>query len=258
MWYNSGMAQQQESPIHWDQHASKWNITLIFALAVMVLGLIPGVGNLLLFGLGLIMAAYSWLTTPRQYLLYRDRVVVHYGTPRTRVISFAEISHAEMLALPLGERLRLRMVSGSRMMLVLRDPATFMAHLEDALARYHGEQRGGDFRPERYGTALDAPSDAAGEESAADDAPETETYTGRVQEAERTSGSYTETDAPPPSAADTPDAPAPDTPRTSDSHTEPPAPDYSGEGHPAYGADVDIDTGRPGNREERDRPPSPY
>ena len=251
------MAQQQESPIHWDQHASKWNITLIFSLVVVVVGIVSGY---LLIALGLAMAAYSWLTTPRQYLLYRDRVMVVYGMPRTRVISFAEISHAEMLALPLGERLRLRMVSGSRMMLVMRDPATFMAHLEDALARYHGEQRGGDFRPERYGTALDTPSDAAGVENAdaSADASETETYTGRVQEAERTSGSNTESNDPLPPVADTPDAPAPDTPRTSGSHPEPPAPDYSGEGRPTYGADVDVDTGRPGDREERDRPPSPY
>ena len=77
--------------------------------------------------------------------------------PRTRLIPFAEISHVEILALPFGERLRLRMVSGSRMMLMMRDPGAFRNHLEDALAQYHGEQSGGEFRMQRYGAVVDAP-----------------------------------------------------------------------------------------------------
>lgn len=260
MWYTGGMAQQQENPIHWDQHAAKWNITLIFGAVVLLVGLVTFFqdGSIILPALGLVMAAYSWLTTPRQYLLYRDRLVVAYGTPRMRVISFAEISHIETLALPFGERLRLRMVSGSRVMLTMRDPGAFREHLEDALSRYHGEQSGE--YPAARGAALDGPADWPDGERADEpaDAPETETYTGRVQEAERTSGRYSETDTAPPSAPETGDAQAPDTPRTSGSYTEPPPPDYSGEGRPAYGADVDVDTNRPGEREQRDRPPSPY
>lgn len=259
MWYTGGMAQQQENPIHWDQHAAKWNITLIFGAVVLLVGIVTFLqdGSPILPALGLVMAAYSWLTTPRQYLLYRDRLMVVYGAPRTRVISFAEISHVETLALPFGERLRLRMVSGSRVMLTMRDPGAFRDHLEDALSRYHGEQSG-DYAA-GHGAALDRPSNEPGQERPGEpaDAPEPETHTGRVQEAQRTSGSYSETDAatPPP---DPGDAPAPDAPRPSGSHSEPPPPDYSGEGRPTYGADVDIDTGRPGEREERDRPPSPY
>ena len=137
------MAQQQENPIYWDQHSSRFNLTLIFSLVVAVLGLFTaGSGFPFLIILGLGMAAYSWLTTPRQYLLYRDSMVIIYGIPRTRHISFAEISHVELLALPLGERLRIRMISGSRLMLMMRDPGAFRGHLEDALARYHGEQSG--------------------------------------------------------------------------------------------------------------------
>lgn len=260
MWYTGGMAEQQENPIHWDQHASKWNLTLIFGAAVLLIGIVTFLqdGSPILPALGLVMAAYSWLTTPRQYLLYRDRLMVVYGAPRTRVISFAEISHIETLALPFGERLRLRMVSGSRVMLTVRDPGAFRDHLEDALSRYHGEQSG-EYVAGRS-AALDEPSDWAAGERADEpaDAPETETYPGRVQEAPRTSGSYTETDAAAPPTPEPGDAPPPDAPRTSGSHTEPPTPDYSGEGRPTYGADVDVDTGRPADREERDRPPSPY
>ena len=135
------MAQQQrETPIYWDQNATKWNLTLIFSVVVAILGLFMQTVLLVILGIG--MAAYSWLTTPRQFLIYRDSMVIVYGIPRTRVISFAEISHIELLSLPLGERLRIRMVSGSRMMLMMRDPGAFRGHLEDALARYHGEQSG--------------------------------------------------------------------------------------------------------------------
>ncbi len=260
------MAQQQENPIYWEQHASRWNITLIFALVVAVLGIMTGY---LLTALGLAMAAYSWLTTPRQYLLYRDRMMIVYGMPRTRIISFAEISHAELLAMPFGERLRLRMVAGNRMMLMMRDPGAFLGHLEDALARYHGEQTGGGGYVESYGAVVAPPSEVgwetaeviepepAGAYRAEEDyAPaDPETYTGRVEEASRTSGSYTEIEEPQPAAPASPPEPVEDTPRRSGSYTETPEPDYSGEGRPAYGAEVEPETGRP---QEQDRPPSPY
>ena len=262
------MAQQYDNPIYWDQHASRWNLTLIFALVVAVLGFITGY---LLTALGLAMAAYSWFTTPRQYLLYRDRMMIVYGIPRTKVLSFAEISHAEILALPFGERLRIRMVAGNRMMLMMRDPTAFMGHLEDALARYHGEQTGGGV-VETYGAVLSPPDErewetaegmatesgaAEAQSPAYDDQPSStgETYTGRVEEAASTSGSYTEIEEPQPAASESRPAPAEDASRASGSHTEAPAPDYSGEGSPAYGAEVDVETGR---TEEEERPPSPY
>lgn len=262
------MAQQHETPIYWDQHATKWNLTLIFSLVVIVLGFIMA-GGYLLVVLGVVMAAYSWLTTPRQFLLYRDSMVIVYGMPRTRHISLAEISHVELLALPFGERLRIRMMSGSRMMLMMRDPGAFRAHLEDALAQYHGEQSGVAYAtgtlvdrgtdeefeardadyPEdddseaepRYDTEVASeaemdtePDQAAGSsgsyvEDTVEKAPdEAEVYTGRVEQAASVSGSYTET----------------------------PEPDFSGEGQPAFGADVEFET--TSEEDDSKRPPSPY
>lgn len=133
---------EQPEPIHSDQHRSRWNITLIFALAVAVLGVVNGTGGLLLILLGLAMAAFSWLTTPRAYYIYRDALVIAYGTPRTKAIPFAEISHLELLALPIGERLRLRLLSGRREMLIPRDNAVFQQHLERALSDYSSQQGG--------------------------------------------------------------------------------------------------------------------
>ena len=262
------MAQQQETPIYWDQHATKWNLTLIFSLVVAVLGF--AMVNILLIALGVVMAAYSWLTTPRQFLLYRDSMVIVYGMPRTRHISYAEISHVELLALPFGERLRIRMMSGSRMMLMMRDPGAFRAHLEDALAQYHGEQSGASYvagtlvdrQPDTEFNSLDADDGAVDQveseieaeteviadddfgaepetstdspgsyaEEPAEQAPdESEVYTGRVEQAASVSGSYTET----------------------------PEPDFSGEGRPAYGADVELET-TSSEEDDPKRPPSPY
>ena len=258
------MAQQRENPIYWDQSATKWNLTLIFSAVVAVLGLFMQAVLLIILGLG--MAIYSWLTTPRQFLLYRDSMVIVYGMPRTRVISFAEISHIELLALPLGERLRIRMISGGRVMLMMRDPGAFRGHLEDALARYHGEQSGTAFvdgavlergeepdyyeRPEleqelisesdaELMTELEAelePEDVGSEDTSSDSYTEveeepqpaaTETYSGYTQEAASSSGSYTE-------------------------------PDFSGEGRPAYGADVEIETSGREDEDSPERPRSPY
>ncbi len=248
------MAQQQENPIHWDQSASKFNLTLIFSLVVAVLGIMT---NPILIILGLGMGAYSWLTTPRHFLLYRDTMVIAYGMPRNRVISFAEISHVELLAMPLGERLRIRMMSGSRLMLMMRDPGSFRGHLEDALARYHGEQSGAAYAE---GTVLERgnePGYAAAEAELGELGADY--YEGSETEAPETpSGSYSEVEEESqPAESETYTRQGEEPAITSGSYTETPEPDYSGEGRSAYSADVDLETGRP-EEDQPERPRSPY
>ena len=284
------MAQQQDNPIYWDQAASRFNLTLIFSVIVAVLGIVMQAPLLIILGLG--MAGYSWLTTPRQFLLYRDSMVIHYGIPRTRAISFAEISHVELLALPLGERIRIRMVSGSRLMLMMRDPGTFRGHLEDALSQYHGEQTGaafvdgailqrgsdtefGDFDAEPefgYDSGYDSqdfsdldsteagqPPEAEADFPAVPD-PETTATTGGYTE--RRSGSYTEFDDAPEVAAESSADDTSDLPVTSGSYTETPEPDFSGEGQPSYGAEIEIETSTnesgASEDDQPERPRSPY
>ena len=250
------MAQQHENPIHWDQSASRFNLTLIFSLVVAILGIMI---NPVLIILGVGMAGYSWLTTARQFLLYRDTVVIVYGMPRTRVISFAEISHVELLAMPLGERLRIRMMSGSRLMLMMRDPGAFRGHLEDALARYHGEQSGAAYVEgtavlERGGEpeydAVEGELEADWYEGSETDAPETppETPSGSYSEVEEESQ---------PAESETYTRQVEEPTITSGSYTETPDPGYSGEGRSAYGADIDLETGRPED-DPPERPRSPY
>ena len=263
------MAEQQESPIHWDQHSSRWNLTLIFALVVAVLGVMQGY-PLIILGVG--MAAFSWLTTPRQYILFRDRVSIMYGMPRSKVVSLAEISHAEVLQMPFGQRLRLVMIAGNRMMLPMREPMEFRNHLEDALLRYRGEQ-GGEAYVEGMGTVLSPATEEAFEAEAyyssdaeaseedranfyADPPEASETYTGHVEEAASTSGSYAEVEEPVTEAPES--TPAEETASASGSYTETAEPDFSGEGRPTYGADVEIETSVSDKSDEEERPPSPY
>ena len=266
------MAQQQDNPIYWDQAATRFNLTLIFSLVVAVLGIVMTAPLLIILGLG--MAGYSWLTTPRQFLLFRDSMVIHYGIPRTRVISFAEISHVELLALPLGERLRIRMVSGSRLMLQMRDPGAFRGHLEDALARYHGEQTGAayvegailsrgsepefDAEPQDF-SSVESTEGGMPQEAEADipAAPETETTEASGSYTETRAGSYSElSDAPAETAEPVPDE-IQDSPVTSGSFSESAEPDYSGEGRPAYGAEIEVETSKTED-DPPERPRSPY
>ena len=147
----------QEQPLHWDNHRTNLNLTFIFALIVAVIGIL---GQPVLFVLGIGVAIYSWLTNPKQYLIYRDALVIIYGRPRIKSYPFQEISHLETLSLPIGERLRVRMVNGRRIMLLTKDPDTFRAKLDEALDAFHGEQRGIDYAKENeLDTAIDAPTE---------------------------------------------------------------------------------------------------
>ena len=65
------MQERQQEPLHWDNHRTNLNLTLIFSLVVAVIGIM---GQPLLFVIGVGVAIYSWLTTPKQYLIYSDAV----------------------------------------------------------------------------------------------------------------------------------------------------------------------------------------
>ena len=128
-----------------DDHRTKLNLTIVFALIVAVIGIL---GQPVLFVMGAGVAVYSWLTNPKQYLIYRDALVIVYGRPRVKAFPFQEISHLETLSMPMGERLRVRMVNGRRVMLMTKDIDTFRAKLDEALDAFHGGQRGRDYEQE--------------------------------------------------------------------------------------------------------------
>ena len=138
-----GMEHTQEEPLHWDNHRTNLNLTFIFALIVAVIGVM---GQPVLFVIGIGVAIYSWLTNPKQYLIYRDSLVIIYGRPRVKSYPFQEMAHLELLTLPIGDRLRVRMANGRRLMLLTKDTETFRAKLDEALAAFHSGQQGADYK----------------------------------------------------------------------------------------------------------------
>ena len=127
-------------PIHWDNHRGSLNLTLYLALGVAFLGLMNlfKTGDSLLLLVGLAVGAWTWFTTPKQYWIYPDALLIVYGRPRVKMIPFSQLSHVERLSLPIGDRLRIRLVSGRRIMLSMRDTDTFHDRLDEALDKFHG------------------------------------------------------------------------------------------------------------------------
>ena len=132
--------QPQNQPIYWDSHRGTINLTLILSLAVVVLGLFQflrdGEPTLMIIGLG--VAGFTWFTNAKQYWIYSDALVIVYGRPRVKAIPFSQISHVELLSLPMGDRLRVRLVRGRGVMLQARDCEAFQDRLESAMNDYQG------------------------------------------------------------------------------------------------------------------------
>ena len=131
-------------PLYWDNHRVSFNLTLIFALVVAVLGFFSTEVVLMFAGIG--VAAYTWLTSPRRYMIYENALVIEYGRPRTKAIDFSNISHLEMLSLGIGDRLRVVLVNGKRTMVMARDLETFREKLDEAMDRYQGQNPPGQSR----------------------------------------------------------------------------------------------------------------
>ena len=137
------MAETRQEPIYWDKHRRPINLTLILSLGVAVLGLFQGALQLVFIGLA--VAAYTWLTSPKHYLIFPDYLVILYGTPRRRVIPFTDVSHLELLSLPpVGDRLRVVLMNNRRVILVAQDSETFHDRLEEALDRFRDAGPMGD------------------------------------------------------------------------------------------------------------------
>jgi hypothetical protein len=130
------------------------NFTLIFALVVAVFGLVRR--DPLLVAVGLAVAIFNWFTTPRQYLIYQDALVIAYGQPRVRVIPFGRISGSpEVLRLIVGDRLRVQLMRGRPLIFQTRDLPTFHDRLGEALnsfRRDHPEVESSSQEPAGQGT----------------------------------------------------------------------------------------------------------
>lgn len=145
------MQQARSEPLYWAKDRVPFNLTLVLALGIAVwgagatFGLWDMGGNpQIIFILGLAVAAYTWLFTPRAYLVYEDSLCVAYGRPRVKVMHFSSIAVVEMGSMATLDQLRVRPVKGRRQSIRVRDPETFFDELESALNAYrdaHPEER---------------------------------------------------------------------------------------------------------------------
>ena len=133
------MEQFENQPIYEDRPKAGLNITLILALVVVVLGLLDAMNGSfpLLLILGLVVVAFNWFTTAKRYLIYQNALVVEYGRPRVKAYPYDGISHVELLELPLGARLRVRMHNGGRFMISTQNIEEFRDRLDEALSRFN-------------------------------------------------------------------------------------------------------------------------
>ncbi len=129
------MEQFENQPIFEDRPKAGLNITLMLALAVSVFGVVGG--EFILIVLGLLVAAFNWFTTAKRYRIYQNALVVEYGRPRVKAFPFDGISHLELLELPLGARLRVRLHTGGRFIIATQNIEEFKDRLDEALARFN-------------------------------------------------------------------------------------------------------------------------
>ena len=182
------MAQSQNQPLYWDKDRVPVNLTLILSLGIALWG-VGGMFGLIPFGgeptliilLGIGVAVYTWLMTPRQYLVYADALCIVYGRPRVKALHFRDIAEVELGSVSALDRLRVRPHRGRRQSIRVREVESFYEQLNGALNAFRSAH------PE-YGTPPEseplpaAPSDADPEpansdhpESAADNSGSAET-----------------------------------------------------------------------------------
>ena len=140
---------EQSDPLHWDRHRTSFNLTLVLALVVTAVGILSGNPPVVLIGLA--VAAFSWLTTPAQYLVYIDRVMIAYGKPRVRYVYFQQIRPAprpseevQLIKLPIGSRVRVSLMQSRPLFIQPRDPEEFQRKFQEAVDTYmreHGVER---------------------------------------------------------------------------------------------------------------------
>ena len=133
---------EQYEPLHADKHRSTFNFTLAVSLCAVAIGLYElsqdGIGFLLI--IGLTFAAFSWLTTPGWYMIYSDRLVIAYGKPRVRHVYFRQIDRVELITLPFGNRLLVRLRNSRRILIQPKDVEEFQSKFRGAIESYLQER----------------------------------------------------------------------------------------------------------------------
>ena len=166
------MQQPETTLIYWAPSRVRFNLTLILAAVVVALGLIQAAGYdpisavcsppqssqtadqsdggqaaggeasppaqtsrgsaFLLIIVGLGVGAYSWLTSPRQYRVYSDALVIMFGMPRRRTIHFSDVREVVLDRGFMGDPLRVYTTNRRRVPLQVREPEEMHRYLDSA------------------------------------------------------------------------------------------------------------------------------
>ncbi len=194
---------QQNQPLYWDKDRIPVNLTLILALGITAWGAVSSLGWVdmggnpsIIFALGVVVAIYTWVSTPRQYLIYANALCVVYGKPRVKVIHFKDIDVVEMGSLATVDQLRVRPIKGRRQPIRVRDVEAFYQQLETALNAFRAAY------PE-YGITIESSREMAtevvGDELVADTDAEAIT-TDALNDAPTDAPKETDTESPSPEA----------------------------------------------------------
>lgn len=226
------MQQPETTLIYWAPSRVRFNLTLILALVVIVLGLLQAAGFdplaaacsprstsepanqtegaqpeggsasnepsnrgsawlLVIVGLG--VGAYSWLTSPRQYRVYSDALIIMFGMPRRRMIHFSDIREVVIDRGFMGDPLRVYTNNRRRIPLQVREPEEMHRYLDGAVKDFwrdnpqyapqpEDEEEGGGAPDVVESTAADTANGVEPES-----APEADTARGSEEDAPRRS-----------------------------------------------------------------------
>lgn len=171
------MQQSETQLLYWAPSRVRFNLTLILAAVVTLLGVLQFVGidpisalcsparetantapaqqggpaageaeapaapsrtgnAWLLIVVGLAVGAYSWLTSPRQYRVYSDALIIMFGTPRRRTIHFSDIRELANDRGFMGDPLRVYTMNRRRIPIQVQEPEPMHQALQSALAEF--------------------------------------------------------------------------------------------------------------------------
>ena len=187
------MQQPETTLIYWAPSRVRFNLTLILAAVVVALGLLQFLGfdplatvcnppartestegaapagngesttqstnrnsSLLLVIVGLGVGAYSWLTSPRQYRVYSDALIIMFGMPRRRMIHFSDIREVVLDRGFMGDPLRVYTTNRRRIPLQVREPEEMHRYLDGAVKEYWRENPQYAPQPDEDGESVGA------------------------------------------------------------------------------------------------------
>ena len=218
------MQQPETTLIYWAPSRVRFNLTLILAAVVVALGLLQSFGidpigtvcnpqprgetaqtaegaptegtetntssgggaAWLLIVVGLGVGAYSWLTSPRQYRVYSDALIIMFGMPRQRTIHFSDIREVVLDRGFMGDPLRVYTVNRRRIPLQVREPEEMHRYLDGAVKDFWRDNPQYAPQPDEDGEGSGAPDvveSTATNDSEPADEPRTETATDAAEDA---------------------------------------------------------------------------